>query len=313
MTMDDELIFAEEDEGPAKRKLMPWNVLIVDDEEEVHNVTQLALKNIRFTDRDLNFLHARSGAEAKEMMKNTADIALILLDVVMETDQAGLDVVEYVRNELGNKFVRIVLRTGQPGQAPEMDVITKYDINDYKHKTELTRERLFTTVYTSLTTYRDLIALDANRRGLEKVIEASADIFRQTSFDKFAEGVLQQLAALLFVNHDSLILHACGVAAAEKDEDRLEIIAGTCGYKTLVGKSAQELEPQILERILAAQKQKGSTFGTDFFVGYSDAAEELLFYVDTDREIAEADKRLIELFYQNVAIARSHLPMNAPT
>jgi len=42
----------------------------------------------------------------------------VLLDVIMETDQAGLDLVEFIRDTLKNETVRIILRTGQPGQAP---------------------------------------------------------------------------------------------------------------------------------------------------------------------------------------------------
>ena len=173
--MDDDILFA--DEAPEESTVEDaWTILIVDDDEEVHSVTELALDGLRISGRPLQFIHAYSGAEARTKLQAHPDTALMLLDVVMETDHAGLDVVEYVRNTLANPFIRIILRTGQPGQAPELDVITRYDINDYKQKTELTRERLFTTIYTSLGVYRDLVTLEANRLGLEKVIEASATV-----------------------------------------------------------------------------------------------------------------------------------------
>ena len=103
--------------------LEPWHVLIVDDEPAVHEVTRLVLGTFRFEGRPLQFHHAHSGAEARKLLRETNDIAVLLLDVVMESDQAGLDVVKFVREELHNHFVRIVLRTGQPGQAPEHEVI----------------------------------------------------------------------------------------------------------------------------------------------------------------------------------------------
>ena len=178
---DDWLIKEDEEVQPAGGAGAPdqrqWRVLIVDDDVDVHAVTRLALRNVSFKGRELELFSAYSGREAFDILRDTPDIALVLLDVVMETDHAGLDVVEFVRNELKDPLVRIILRTGQPGQAPELQVITRYDINDYRHKTELTRERLYTTVYTALSTYRDLVALDANRRGLEKVIRATADLF----------------------------------------------------------------------------------------------------------------------------------------
>jgi CheY-like chemotaxis protein len=117
---------------------------------KVHEVTRLVLGNFRFEDRALDILSAMTAEEAKEHLSAHDDIALVLLDVVMESDQAGLKLVEYIRNELGNKNVRIVLRTGQPGQAPEHEVIIKYDINDYKEKTELTSQKLATTLFASL-------------------------------------------------------------------------------------------------------------------------------------------------------------------
>lgn len=128
----------------------PWQVLIVDDEPDIHHATRLALSNIQYKSRPLALLNAYSGAEAARMLQANPRIALILLDVVMETEDAGLRLVHQIRNEMKNGLVRIVLRTGQPGQAPEQRVILDYDINDYKTKTELTVQKLYTTVIASL-------------------------------------------------------------------------------------------------------------------------------------------------------------------
>ena len=147
---DDELIFAEEDEVEEKPREASWKILIVDDEIEIHNITKLALKEFTFENKLITFISAYSGKEAKEMLQAHRDIALILLDVVMETEEAGLELVKYIRDILDNQIVRIILRTGQPGQVPEDVVIVSYDINDYKTKTELTNKKLFTTVVTAL-------------------------------------------------------------------------------------------------------------------------------------------------------------------
>ena len=124
MMDDDSLDFLDEDDtetGPVRA----WKILIVDDDPDIHDVTELALTGLEFNGRGLQFLHAYSGQEARDVIAAQPDIALVLLDVVMESDHAGLDVVEYVRNVLGNRFIRIILRTGQPGQAPEIEVITR--------------------------------------------------------------------------------------------------------------------------------------------------------------------------------------------
>ena len=134
----------------------PWRVLIVDDDVDVHVVTKFALSQASFQGRRLSFLHAYSGAEALAVLRNTPDIAVVLLDVIMETQDAGLQVARQIREELHNSAVRIILRTGQPGQALEHRIIIDYDINDFWCKTDLTTRKLFTTVIASLRTYATL-------------------------------------------------------------------------------------------------------------------------------------------------------------
>ncbi|MBD2679806.1 MULTISPECIES: ATP-binding protein [Nostoc] len=149
--LDDELVFAAEidDELPAES----WKILIVDDESEVHTATNIALTNFIFEDKSLSFINAYSASHAKQLIEQNSDIAIILLDVIMETDNAGLEFVQYVREVLGNQLVRIILRTGQPGHVPEKEIIFNYDINDYKTKTELTSQKLYTTMLTALRSY----------------------------------------------------------------------------------------------------------------------------------------------------------------
>ncbi len=156
-TDNDELLFAQE-ESTGDNELeneteKPWKIIIADDQEEIHSVTKLVLDDFTFQDRGLQFLSAYSGEETKRFVRENGDVAFILLDVVMETDNAGLEVVRYIREELKNTIVQIVLNTGQPGQAPEQEVITRYDINDYKSKTEFNARKLLTSVTASLRAY----------------------------------------------------------------------------------------------------------------------------------------------------------------
>lgn len=152
---NDEILFAEETESSPLRK--SWKVLIVDDEIEVHEVTKLALSDFTFEEKSLTFISAYSAQEAKQLIQSHPDVAIIFLDVVMETENAGLQVVEYIREQLGNLAVRIILRTGQPGQAPENLVVVNYGIDDYKLKTELTSQKLSITVITALRAFSTLM------------------------------------------------------------------------------------------------------------------------------------------------------------
>ncbi len=162
---DDRPLLLADDE--AQEPLASWKLLIVDDEPAIHGVTVMVLSGLRFRNRNLSFLSAHSSAEAQRVLEQHDDIALILLDVVMESDDAGLKLVRFIRDDLHNDLVRIILRTGQPGQAPERQVILEYDINDYKEKTELTAQKLSTAVVAALRGYLALVEVAALNLELE--------------------------------------------------------------------------------------------------------------------------------------------------
>jgi serine phosphatase RsbU (regulator of sigma subunit) len=157
--------FAEDDQDQERDN---WKVIVVDDEPEVISVTQLVLKNFVFENKGLALFPAHSAKEAKALLTQHPDAAIILLDVIMEEEDSGLQLVRYIREELGNTAIRVILRTGQPGQFPEQEVVMKYDINDYKSKTELTKDKLYTTVISSLRSFNNIIAL----RSLNDELEA---------------------------------------------------------------------------------------------------------------------------------------------
>jgi CheY-like chemotaxis protein len=144
-------------------------ILIVDDEPDIHAVTKLSLKALKRADRRLEVLSASSGNEAVEHMRNNPDVAVILLDVVMESETAGLEACRRIRGELGNRLVRILLRTGQPGAAPERETIDGYDIDGYLAKAELTAAKVYSAVRTALRTHDEMLELDRHRRLLASV------------------------------------------------------------------------------------------------------------------------------------------------
>lgn len=203
---EDDFLFAEDGSlkgdapaSPEKRPAggTPWRILIVDDDEEVHAVTRYALRKVRFHDRPVELMSAYSAAQAYEMLSAETDVALILLDVVMETDDAGLRLVRAIRDDLRNSAVRIILRTGQPGQAPEERVIVDYDVNDYKAKTELTSQKLFTTVIAALRAYAGIMAIEANRNGLRRMIALDDHLRPDMGVGAYAQCVLDQVGPIL--------------------------------------------------------------------------------------------------------------------
>ncbi|WP_320007738.1 HAMP domain-containing sensor histidine kinase [Maridesulfovibrio sp.] len=176
---DDELIFPGDASGEAVAPSRePWHVLIVDDEPDVHSMTRMVLGDFEFEGRALEFTSTYSGEEAIEVLEGENDYAVVLLDVVMETNTAGLDVAHRIRNDLNNQFIRVILRTGQPGFAPEHTVITELEINDYWQKAELTSKRLSTSMTTALRSYRDLLKIELNRGSLAQMAMSVAHQIR---------------------------------------------------------------------------------------------------------------------------------------
>jgi signal transduction histidine kinase len=157
-----------------------WRVLIVDDDPEVHAATRFALSKSTIIGRALDLLPAYSAAEGRDVLDEHPDVAVVLLDVVMESEDAGLQFVEWMR-ERGYQKQRIILRTGQPGYAPELDVIRDYDINDYRTKNELTQTRLVTAMTTAIRTFEQFLMVEEKRFELESFAYALAHDFRQTT------------------------------------------------------------------------------------------------------------------------------------
>ena len=203
------LIFEDDDQEDEDLDHSPnsWNIMIVDDDAQVHQVTKLALQSIKFEDKTLNFTSAYSAEEAKRLIAHHPDTAIILLDVVMESNDSGLEVAKHIREVLKNEGVRIILRTGQPGQVSEDSVISNYDINDYKVKTELTQQKLLNTIMFALRSYRDVMKLDTYKK---KLVELTNDFAKYDTERKVTDEQLEQ----------AIVQHAA-LEAISKERDQL--------------------------------------------------------------------------------------------
>jgi response regulator RpfG family c-di-GMP phosphodiesterase len=291
-----------------------WKILIVDDEPEVHNITKAVLKEFVFEHKKLDFLSAYSGAEAIKIMKEYDDIAVILLDVVMESDDAGLITAKKIREELNNHKVRIILRTGQPGLAPQKEVILNYDINDYKEKTELSSTKLFTTVVTALRSYRDLSIIEQNRIGLKKIITASKSIFQINSLKLFVEGVLTQLVSILNLSHNTNHLKASDAFFAmlqeEEDGNKFEILATTGKFQD--SEKFDIMTPRALDLLIRAYLDKQSFFEDDNYVGIfsSSTGNYIFLYLEGCSHLNENDKDFIKIFSSNISIAYENINLH---
>ena len=308
--MSDELLFIDEDDNNTSPSLpvepaLPWKIMVIDDDDGVHSSTRFALERVQVDGRPVEIIDVYSADEARRQLLEHPDVALALVDVVMESDHAGLDFVQWVREVQKNQAIRLVLRTGQPGQAPERHVVVNYDIDDYKTKSELTAQKLFTLLHAALRSYRHIRALERNLHGLELIINAAADLCRTDSVAAFSRGVLEQVTALLNLGSESVLCRTQGVAACAK-KDSLSIVAATGDYLPLLGADPyQVLSGEIQALFDEALAARHTVFRDRHSVSFAEGRDGsiALLYFQASRPIGAGEKPLIEMFARNIGAA----------
>ena len=282
----------------------PWKIMVIDDDQDVHHLTKMVLENFIFENRAVEFISGYSGADARRLIQEHRDTAIVLLDVVMETDKEGLKVVQFIRDELKNPFVRIILRTGQPGHAPESKVISEYDINDYVDKVNLTDQRLETSITTSLRAFNLLRTVENTRTGLRKIIEATSQLYEPKSLGQLATGILTQLAALISHDEDGNDANAAECFAVTEKRGVLNIYAAFGVYESNIGQPVFEvISPDVIEILKNSIQKKISVFTDNCFLGYFQTKNgmENLIYLKTNRNYSAF----------SVCMNSGHSPLNS--
>ncbi|WP_342130464.1 EAL domain-containing response regulator [Hydrogenophaga sp. OTU3427] len=301
---DDILLF--EDESVTARALsqtsVPWRVLVVDDEEDVFMATAFSLRDSEIDGRGLELLQATSARQALELIAHEPNIAVVLLDVVMETPDAGLRLVERIRAMPGREPLRIILRTGQPGYAPELDVIKRYDINDYKTKSELTQGRLMACLTVAVRGYHQLVRLQAHQRGLEKVVSASGTLVTQRhSLQSFAEGVLTQICDISECQPQGVVV--LRKRERQPGETQGQVVAAAGVYRDLVGESLNQL-PEPVQQCFAQQLggAVGDIGGFKTVHIRSSGGDELVVLLTAQAPLNDVTRHMLEVFAINISL-----------
>jgi len=307
----DDLVFLEEHPAaPASTGARNvWRVMIIDDDEDVHSTTTFALGNLDMQHRPLEFVHAYSAGQARELLRHEPEIAVILLDVVMEQDDAGLHLVRYIRETLKLADVRIILRTGQPGYAPEIDAIRDFDINDYKTKSELTRIKLFTTVTAAIRSYEQIRKINDSRRGLSQIVHASTQLMALHGVHNFAAGVLAQIADLLGQQPNGVL---CVQECPDTGCNELMVMASAGAHRHLDNLTlTAERDRRVHQAVELALARRGNVYGDDFIALYfaGKASRDFVAFMDVSRAPTEIDERLLEVFSGNVAVGLDNVEL----
>ena len=285
-----------------------WRILVVDDDADVHEATDYALAKVEILGRPLELIHAHSAAEAMRTLHHVPNIAVILLDVVMERPDSGLKLVEEIRSK-GYREPRIILRTGYPGRAPEKQVIREYEIDDYCSKDELTRTRLVTTITTAIRAVDYIRTLNGTRAGLEMVIEGTQYLYGNKSLDLFAEGVLMQISAILRVSPEGGI---CALGDGNTNDPDLAVLAGVGRFAGYVGEplgALQDLDHDIISAGLQNGRDPLTVENKIVFSHKSDTGRRLLIYFEYVGQLHEPDLVLLQVFTNNLAICFDNLAL----
>ena len=297
------IIFAPEyaDNKERHNQDEKWHILVVDDDEEVHQVTRLAIGRQRILGRPLELHHVHCAAQCIEYLQSHDDTAIILLDVVMETPTSGLDCIAKIREELGLSEVRIILRTGQPGYAPEERVVRDYDINDYREKTELNQNSFRTLVTSAIRSYQQIRSINQNRLGLQKIISAGTTLLEQNTLKDFSDGVIMQIAALLSLPPEGIV---CSSNYSKQNGPEEPVIVGASGiYAQYIRSPLDELKNTKIQRLIKlCLEQKHHLYTDNETILYiDDASGAAAVFLHTAREISTQDKQLLNLFIKNIA------------
>jgi len=280
-----------------------WRILVIDDDESVHQVTKLVLADAEIEHRKLDIVSAFSSQQAKDIMLNDNSFCMAFVDVVMETDHAGLELVEWIRKEHKNQAIRLVLRTGQAGSAPEAKVIKEFDINDYKEKTDFTANKMITTVYASIRAYRDIMTIQRSLDAFKKLIEATHDLLKINQLKNFGSAALNHLLALMNVESSALYIARTQVDFTQKSTSSIIACTGkyVCESDSLETSAINE---QVKARIMQVFANRSHYRDDNCFVGYyqgSDNAASVL-YIEFEDDNEHFKASLAELFATNVAL-----------
>jgi len=299
---DNEKLKPPHDEGTLK-------VLIVDDEPTVHAITALVLKDFQYRGYRLELMSAYSAAEAREILAFHGPFALILLDVIMETDDAGLTLARYIREELKDSMVRIILRTGQPGMVPQRQVMRDYEIDDYKEKAELTSERFDATVTASIRTYLGFRKLEQSRQGLIRILDAIRDVESSGLDEDLSSRILDQIESVMNRVSNS----GMGSVLVADEEDGERILSGRGIHKELTDCNLGKLNnPKIIEMIRKTLKSGKTVHDGRYLMTtlHSKKGERYLAYFEDVTDFGDMERYLVELYASHVNVSLDNMLLN---
>lgn len=306
-----DFLFSEEDQNPATTRHFgsdPWHILVVDDEPSVHDVTRLTLNRLDVFEQPLKIHSAFTASEAKTLLgTNDISYCMAFIDVVMETQNAGLELVEWIRSELKNTEIRLVLRTGQAGMAPESEVIRKYDINDYRSKTDLTAQSLATCVFNAVRGYRDITTISRSLGAFRKLIDTSASLLKEDNLNELASSAFKGLLSILNMESSTLYITRRQKNYFAETEER--VIACSGDFETSSDTGFGHLPADVRQKIEQSYEHQSTLLTESDFTGYFSMGKDSgsVLYVEFTDDPTHFRANIVEIFASQAVLIFENL------
>ena len=293
-----------------------WRVLIVDDDNFIHGMIKEINRNLQFEDRCIEFISAYNSEEAKKILSSDKHIALILIDIFLEEENSGLNLVKYIREVLKNSETRIVLMTGQGSMDLQEEVILNYDINGYESKPDLFSKKMNTVILSSLRSYRDITRIKNNKESMGKVVSSISKLYEKDALNDFLSSSICHLSSLINQCHgrgaENCNINAFS-ALKQEYSNTFKIVGATAKYKQYIGKRIRDAvsheELDNINKIIDNGDHK--LFDNCYIANYrSTSGNEAIIFIEVENEAEYIDIELLEVFHKSISVTFDNLCLN---
>ncbi|WP_353093789.1 HD domain-containing phosphohydrolase [Tissierella praeacuta] len=304
------------DIGTCISKNGPWKVLIVDDDNFIHRMLKEVNKNLVFEDKGIMFYSAYTSSEAIEILKENEDVALVLVDVFLEDRDTGLNFVKYIREDVKDFDIRLVLMTGKGSNILQDKIILNYDINGYENKSDLFSKKMKTVILSSLRSFRDIIRIKNHRESMEKVVSYISKLYEKDTINDFLISSLYYLSSLINqckgLGSENCPINSF-VGVKQDKTHTFTIIGGTGKYRNLIDNKVEEnISDNDFIKVSKINKGGDHELFDDCYIARykSTAGNEAIIFIERYENIDCIDIELLNVFHKSISATFDNLCLN---
>lgn len=293
-----------------------WKVLIVDENDFTHVDIKENINNLKFENKYINFYDAYTVGEAISILREENDMALVLINVDIETKDYGLKLVKHIRETLNLIDIRILLMIEDKDDSFKEDTILDYDINGCGEKSSFIYKKVKTEIVSALRCYRDIKKIKDNRDAMKKVVSSITDLHRIRSIEEFLKDSICDLSKI--INRDNLekipnYNISSFAAIREKGTEVFNIVNATGKYKNNINDSIRKsVNRKDYIRLNDLYLRGEHRLFNDIYVAKykSVTGKEAIILVENHSQKTQVDIELLDLFYKSISSNFDNICLN---